>query len=220
MLKQIGRSFAVLIVAAWAGCATAEPITDTVTVDGKDWAQVDLFVGLAWSDINNVCPGGVCGNGTLLGFDMMGWTWAATEDLNNLFNDYSANSSNPVPNLLGPGPDYDVTESSGPNSYAQLFFADGWRATSHVFFGSSETMGRTSDSPAYFAGIGMGPSPFTPFGISNMAGTNYTDGYWNPGAWFSRPDPPGAIPSPATFTLMLLGLAILGCSRRNRNLQS
>jgi hypothetical protein len=220
MSNQIRRSFTVLFVAAWAGIATAGPITDTVTVDGKDWAQVDLFVGLAWSDINNVCPGGVCGNGTLMGFDMLGWTWASTEDLNNIFNYYSVNSSNPIPNLLGPGPDYDVTESSDPNSYAQLFFADGWRITSHVFSGSHETMGRTSDSPAYFAGIGMAPSLFTPFGISNMAGTNYTDGFWNPGAWFSRPDPAAAVPSPATFTLMLLGLAALGFSRRKRNLQS
>jgi hypothetical protein len=220
MLRQFGRQLVVLIVAGWAGNIAAAQITDTVTVNGKDWAQVDLFIGLAWSDINNVCPGGVCGNSTLMGFDMLGWTWASTEDLNNLFNYYSVNSSNPVPNLLGPGPDYDLTESAGPNSYAQLFFADGWRATSHIFFGSHETMGRTSGSPAYFAGIGLAPSFITPSGISNMAGTNFSDSAWNPGAWFSRPDPAAAIPSPATFTLIPLGLAALGFSRRQRNLQS
>ena len=219
MLKQIGRLFTVLFVAAGAGSATAGLITDTVTVDGKDWAQVDLFVGLSWSDIFNVCPGGVCSGGTLNGLDMSGWTWASTEDLNNLFNYYSVNSSNPVPNLLGPGPDYNLTESADPNSYAQLFFADGWRPSSHIFFGSSEAMGRTSDSPAYFAGIGLAPGFITPSNTSSMAGTNFSDPFWNPGAWFSRPDPAGAIPTPATGTLVILGLTTLGFSLRKRNLQ-
>jgi hypothetical protein len=219
MLKQMGRSFTVLTIAAWAGSATAGPITDTVTVDGKDWAQADLFVGLSWSDINTVCPGGVCGTGTLMGFDMLGWTWASTEDLNNLFNYYSANSSDPNPNLLGPGPDSVNTESAVSYSYGQLFYLDAWRATSSVFFESRETMGRTADSPDYFAGIGVSPSFVSPGGTSNMAGTNYSDAFWNPGAWFSRPDPAAAVPSPATITLMVAGFAALGHSRRRRGRQ-
>ena len=213
MLKRIRRYFAVLMVAVCAGHTTAGPITDTVIVNGKEWAQVDLFVGLSWSDINTVCSGGVCGNGTLIGFDMSGWTWASTEDLNNLFNYYSANSSDPNPNLLGPGPSSVNTESTIPPSYAQLFYLDGWRSTSSVFFESRETMGRTSDSPDYFAGIGVSPS-FLGAGTSNMAGTNYSDAFWNPGAWFSRPDPAAAVSSPATVTLMVLGLAALGYRRR------
>ena len=219
MLKRFGRQLVVLIVAGWAGNIAAGQITDTVTVNGKDWAQVDLFRGLSWSDINSVCLGGVCGNGTLRGFDMLGWTWASTEDLNNLFNYYSVNSSNPIPNLLGPGPSSANSESIIPYSYGQLFYLDGWRATSNVFFESRETMGRTSDSPDYFAGIGVSPS-FLGAGTSNMAGTNYTDGFWNPGAWFLRPDPAAAVPSPATIPLILLGLAALGFSRRKRNLHS
>lgn len=213
MFNRIGRYFVVLIVAAYAGRAAAVPITDTVSVDGELWAQVDLFVGLSWSDINTVCPGGVCGNGTLLGFDMLGWTWASTADINSLFNDYSANSSDPNPNLLGPGPSSVNTESTIPPSYAQLFFLDGWRSTSSVFFGSRETMGRTADSPDYFAGIGVSPS-FLGAGTSNMAGTDYSEAFWNPGAWFSRPDPAAAVHSPATVALFAIGLAALGHHRR------
>lgn len=213
MLKRVGRYCVVLIVAAHAGRAAAGPINDTVSVGGELWAQVDLFVGLSWSDINTVCPGGACGSGTLMGFDMSGWTWASTEELNNLFNDYSANSSDPIPNLLGPGPSSVNTESTIPPSYAQLFFMDGWRPTSSVFFGSSETMGRTSDSPDYFAGIGVSPS-FLGAGTSNMAGTDYSEAFWNPGAWFSRPDPAAAIPSPATVALFAIGLAALVLHRR------
>jgi hypothetical protein len=215
MSRMIGCYIAILAVALCAGRTIAGPITDTVIVNGKEWAQVDLFVGLSWSEINTVCPVGVCGNGTLTGFDMSGWTWASTEDLNSLFNDYSADSSDPNPNLLGPGPSRVTTESTAPNSYAQLFYLDGWRATSSVFFESRETMGRTADSPDYFAGIGVSPS-FLGAGTSNMAGTNYSDAFWNPGAWFSRPDPAAAVSSPATVALFAIGLAALGHHRRSR----
>lgn len=167
---------------------------NTITVQGRKWAQPDLFLNLPWDTINAVCPGGVCGSdATLNGWDVSGWTWASTEDLNNLFNYYSVNSSNPIANLLGPGPSSDNSESTVPNSYGQLFYLDGWRATSSIFFESRETMGRTSDSPDYFAGIGLAPS-FTGHGTSNMAGTNYTPVFYYPGAWFYRPDPAAVVP--------------------------
>ena len=52
----------------------AVPITgaDTMTGDGTDWAQVDLFTNLSWNEINAYCPGGVCGTGSLNGNDMEG----------------------------------------------------------------------------------------------------------------------------------------------------
>jgi hypothetical protein len=49
--------------------STGIDITDTVTVDGKVWAQVDLFTNLSWNDINAVCPEGAC-FGILNGHDM------------------------------------------------------------------------------------------------------------------------------------------------------
>jgi hypothetical protein len=77
-----------------------EPITDTVLVQGREWAQVDLFANLTWSDINAVCPEGLCVHGGVLnGKDMTGWTWASADDLNGLINFYLGTPE------LGPGPD-------------------------------------------------------------------------------------------------------------------
>lgn len=66
--------------------AQAVPITDTVIVGDKEWAQVNLFAELSWNDINAVCPAGVCGTGTLNGYDMSGWAWASVFDVGALFN--------------------------------------------------------------------------------------------------------------------------------------
>ncbi len=96
----------------------ARPITDTISVAGREWAQVDLFADLSWNDINTICPAGLC-SGVLNGFDMTGWMWASVEDLNSLFNHYIGFAA------LGPGPD---TYGEGKNStWAPAFFNDGWR---------------------------------------------------------------------------------------------
>lgn len=92
--------------------------SDTITVDGKEWAQVDLFTNLSWNQINAVCPKGICA-GMLNGHDMTGWIWASVEDLNALFNHYVGRD------VLGPGPDHYMVD---PNSeWAPGFFNDGWR---------------------------------------------------------------------------------------------
>ena len=70
-----------IISSAFSQSATAVPITDTVIVGDKEWAQVVLFTSLSWNDMNAVCPAGVCGVGTLNGFDMDGWTWASRADV-------------------------------------------------------------------------------------------------------------------------------------------
>ncbi len=96
----------------------ANPITDTITADGREWAQTDLFAGLSWEDINAVCPAGAC-SGVLNGFDMTGWTWASVEDLNSLLNFYIGFAA------LGPGPD---TYAEGKSTeWAPAFFDGGWR---------------------------------------------------------------------------------------------
>ena len=96
----------------------AIPITDTIIVAGREWAQVDLFADLSWNDIDTVCPAGGC-SGVLNGLDMTGWTWASVEDLNSLFNHYIGFEA------LGPGPD---SFGEGKSSaWAPAFFDDGWR---------------------------------------------------------------------------------------------
>ena len=94
------------------------PIKDTIKVDGKIWAQVDLFTNLSWNQINAVCPNGICA-GILKGHDMTGWTWASVEDLNALFNHYLG------ANVLGPGPDHHMEDPD--SEWAPAFFNDGWR---------------------------------------------------------------------------------------------
>lgn len=70
-------------------CISAAPITDTVTVDGREWAQVTLFSGLSWVEIWGVCPQGECAdNGLLNGYDMTGWTWASFGQTTVLFNNF------------------------------------------------------------------------------------------------------------------------------------
>lgn len=71
---------------------------DIIEVDGKEWYQPYLFVGLSWNEINDVCPDGTC-TGMLNGQDMTGWTWASVKDMNDLFNYYFGWKR------LGPGPD-------------------------------------------------------------------------------------------------------------------
>jgi len=66
-----------------------EPITETVLVAGREWAQVDLFTGLSWIEVNTACPDGACLPGAVLnGKDMTGWTWASASNFNRLVNHY------------------------------------------------------------------------------------------------------------------------------------
>jgi hypothetical protein len=70
------------------------PMTNTVLLADREWAQLTAFEGrpMSWNDVNDVCPvaaGGVCGGG-LNGFLMTGWTWASSSDFYALVNFYGA----------------------------------------------------------------------------------------------------------------------------------
>ena len=217
MSKLIGRFLAAMVL-GWAGSAAAAPITDIVTVNGREWAQVDLFEGLGWNDINAVCPGGVCGNGTLNGFDVAGWSWATSSDLNTLFNHYIGFAA------LGPGPD---EHRDDPDTFADLFFADGWRLTGILLLDSKITAGYSADSASYWSMM---------FAIRDTAlicsalycspdARDYDAAYTNfdlqvtlpnnlLGAWFART--PAEVPGPTTLSLFGLALALLRYRRKIR----
>lgn len=91
----------VLLCLCGAKSLYANPVTDTLFVDGREWAQPDLFYGLRWSQIDAVCSGGPCADGALLthrfdpglgpdglGYDMTGWNWAGTREVNSLLEYY------------------------------------------------------------------------------------------------------------------------------------
>jgi uncharacterized repeat protein (TIGR02543 family) len=103
------------------GCPGAT-ITDTVTVDGRVWAQVVLFTNLSTVQISAVCPVGACINGGVLnGHNMTGWTWASAVDLHALFNFY------------GVDPPMNIARQTVGGSYGSVwatnFFNGGWRPT-------------------------------------------------------------------------------------------
>lgn len=94
-----------------------EPITDTVLVDGREWAQVDLFTNLSWVELSAACPDGACLPGAVLnGRDMTGWTWASAAQLNRLINYYLGAAE------LGLGPDQ-LETTPGPSDEPYWFSA-------------------------------------------------------------------------------------------------
>jgi hypothetical protein len=107
---------------------------DIVKVNGREWAQPDLFTSLSWGEINQLCPiaeGGVCKKAVyeedrLKGYDMEGWTWASIADVNGLFNYFLADNGVTGEDLLS-GIDYYVGYDYG--GWGAAFFAAGFRGT-------------------------------------------------------------------------------------------
>lgn len=182
---------------------SAKPITDTVTALGKQWAQVDLFSSLTWLDINAVCPGGVCGDGSLDGHSMIGWSWASREDVMGLFNFYIGSNELSAPD------NYNYYEFG--STWAPDFLSD-FRIT-YEYANSLGARGWTSElkSPgsAYVAGVGEAK-------LSRLRDAAHTNGPVHTsstardfGGWFYR-----EIPEPAPFALILLGLLGVVTSRK------
>jgi hypothetical protein len=153
---------------------------NTVTVQGRVWAQPDLFLNLSWDTINAVCPGGVCGNGAILnGWDVSGWTWASVDDLNALFNFYIGID------VLGPG--LDCYGEGHDNPWVDAFFDDGWR--DHDFFpGYVSVGGRLQDSADYLAFLVDSWTPGMGSGGDGICTSETFAGINDPGtgAWFYR----------------------------------
>lgn len=204
------RHLAALVLAFGCGAAHAIPIgnADTVFVEGREWVQPDLFLGMTWAGINSTCPGGVCGSGTLNGHDMDGWIWAGLEDMNQLFNYYIGSD------VLGPGPG---TYFGAPGDFTvyNAFVADGWRRTALVF--GIQTVGRIADHTTSVPFLGNINVSLFGGSRGSRAFTNDVSslyGYNDVGAWFYRADAPSAVPLPSSLWLLaaaLFGWAGLRC---------
>ena len=79
----------------------------SIEIDGKMWAQANLFNGVWIDDLYAVCPDGLCDGSLTAGFpdsyayDLTGWTLASIDEVNTLFNYYIESERN----FMGPGPD-------------------------------------------------------------------------------------------------------------------
>jgi hypothetical protein len=101
-------------------CSMGVPLTDTVTINGTEWAQVDLFKSLSWSDMNAICSGGPC-SGLLNGYNMAGWILASRADVKALFDYY-------ICGLEAIGC-FDGLYDEYNSAWAPIMFTDGMRPT-------------------------------------------------------------------------------------------
>jgi hypothetical protein len=210
---QIRRCLTALVLAFGCGGAHAIPIgdADIVHVDGREWAQPDIFRGLAWLTIHNVCPSGMCVSGTLRGYDMAGWTWARIDDMTQLFNSYIGSD------FLGPGSG-NYFGAADDFTVSSAFWADGWRRTAtqvNLFALWDLTLGWTADhdrnGPSIGAVVDCSPSSIPcQTGDRASAEAGLAGGFFRAytGAWFYRAAAPSAVPLPSS--LWLLAAALFG----------
>ena len=158
--------------------AAPEPITQTITLNGVEWAQPVLFTNLTWDEINAVCPAGVC-SGDLNGFLMDGWTFATLNDVYPVFNHYIGS------NALGPGQMVAVA----PLGTLDAMWEAGWTQT--YFSPSDGIVGRVRDvsgSEHFTMGAQENTSvpPFGPIDFFIALERDDAPGVGSLGAWFYR----------------------------------
>ncbi|MCB1697718.1 MAG: hypothetical protein KDI34_15935 [Halioglobus sp.] len=170
------------------------PAGDIIPVNGKEWLQPDLFIGLTWEEIDAVCPNGVC-NGVLAGRDVTGWTWASIEDVAALFNYYIGR-----PVFVGDVDGFPGFEEAD-SAWAPAFFNTGWRPISdgpgpvEGVHGMTRSIAYTDQNDAtviYAAGITNLPTGFVGEGgigdyvLARSLGYTTTLFPSPTGAWFFR----------------------------------
>mgnify|MGYP003678319429 CR=1 FL=1 len=196
-----------------------------VSVAGNEWLQPVEFSAASWNDITAICDPdtGAC-SGSLLGYELTGWTWASVEAVNALFNHYLAGAGVSAPRLLGPGPDIYV--ELGRESWVDELLADGWQLVGEpgqdeLLQGLASTLGR------FYLGERRPISAFIGYvKVASQARQVYSGAFTDShadrtavgkGAFFYRA---ADVPVPGTVLLLGLALVILLSGRQWPHLSS
>lgn len=198
------RWIAVLAVAvSQTTWAIPVPGSDTVVVNGRAWAQVDLFTGNSWNEINAQCPSGVCSTSSKLnGWGLEGWTWASIDAVQLLLNSFTGGTGTAPSRLTGAGTAWApafLQEFRPTNSFADVLIVRGASAT-------------IIDGLAFYPFVRYDSACCDSAG--DIASTDFAEGELDlrplsGGAWFYRD-----VPAPTTLALFGLGLASIWTSRR------
>lgn len=190
----------ILLHSSWA---LSIPITDTVRVNDKEWAQIDLFANLNWSDMRRACGSGECADVQLNGFDMLGWHWGGLSVIKGLFNAVAATSFFDIDSGVAEGCfDCDDAFTAG-------MFDVGFRPTG----GSVRIFDGFMAGNCRDLGIVICSLAYTGISIRNTQ-TAYVGDYIGNiavpfiGGWFYR-DALQPVSAPSSIALVLLGIAVL-----------
>lgn len=203
-MKTTGPLLA-LLFALMPGYALAMPITDTVVVDGREWAQLTALTNVSWNELSAVCPAGQCTDATLADTSLAGWNWATAAEVGDLFNVFTGTNAFSVPNSLRiPGTDvFDFIAALGFRESSFNNYA-GWT--------SSEITNRVGERAIGAAVRLFGDATI---GFIQDIGTDFDvdkdTKSGNVGAWLFRE--PALVSSPGTV-LLILSAAVIFLSRK------
>jgi hypothetical protein len=236
-LKEITLAATVFVFSTDVNSAL---ITDTVTVDGWEWAQPDLFSELSWQDIADVCGTAyLCENQELNGYDMTGWQWAYAEQVDALINIYLQSAGLSGDDLMS-GFDFYIDAEPPGTSASDSTFDDFFALSSEVPYASQHGFRQTVPSNGYITGgitrseygfdlaagayvsstffSGNTPSGEPAFDEQAWRGEASTDqrvdkNTSGTGAWLVRT--PSEVPEPSTIWLLGSGLiGLIGFGKR------
>jgi hypothetical protein len=204
---------------------SAQALTASVIVDGREWRQLTDTRGFSWHEValgnqfgtwgneGGVCPagGGIC-DGTLTNnagtlVDFTGWTWATVDEVGELFRAF---------NIFFPRrrttvqQDFAIWPFFFFNSQFP-FIGPFWTLTS--FPNALRVSGLSATTVWYDWGSAYSPFVLW-YGLSIMSTDSITPKNERSlgGVWLYR-DVVGAVPIPSAFPLLAAGLAGLGFLR-------